>query len=767
MIAVLIALTAACGGPPPTKINRLYQGLADPLPRTDPSILAGRRIVVDPGHGGHFRGTMGRDSLEESTVNLGVGLYLWGLLREAGAEVWLTRSVDRDFLAPEDSALATDLQARIAMSDSLNPDVFVSIHHNAQPKRNPDYNRIETYYKSGDPASLDLAFAIHRHLMRNIGIDAGEVRPGNYYVLRNNDAAAVLGESSYLTHPPVEERLRLSDALRLEAEAYFLGILDYFSRGIPKIHKVSEYYPEYARVPILRYQVGDSGGLGIDPDGIAMALDGHTVTPRFRTGEEWSGVTYQLPWDTPNRQYEIELTVRNLLGNTSPVYRDTAVVDLPVETALFDNQPSHPGGVMRVRARLLDIRGVPVREGTPVSISTSLHTSPFDAAVIDGRVDIAFRAPDRTQTIDVTIDIGGRTFASTVDVTATTSTLAGDYRPLKLTDARTGAPIENGVVTVGGATRSTPGSDGVYFVPRSGSSTVDQGPWVVSAHGYIPIPYPFDADGAALAPWLDGVLHGKKFMIDPEGGRARDIGMGQLGLSASEVNLRVAGYLAGFLRAAGAQARLTRTTEAVGTPEDIARMTNRWGADRYVEIRHRAEPDDSSLSVKTFHFPGSRNGVRFAADVGQALARRLGVSGRPATDRVTYPLQQTACPAIIVEAPTIAKVEEEMRLDDPWYLREQAYAIFLGIVDHYLAPEGSRVEVTIDGGGHWMVELGGTWHLLTGPDGHAAFEFVEPGLYMVRSRRGDRELPPYSITVPADQDTIRIAIPASPRDAGN
>ena len=59
--------------------------------------------------------------------------------------------------------------------------------------------------------------------MRNLGISAGEVRQGNYYVLRNVDIPAILGESSYLTHPPVEEQLRLSNAQRLEAEAYFLG----------------------------------------------------------------------------------------------------------------------------------------------------------------------------------------------------------------------------------------------------------------------------------------------------------------------------------------------------------------------------------------------------------------------------------------------------------------------------------------------------------------------------------------------------------------
>ncbi|MCH7548639.1 MAG: IS5 family transposase, partial [Candidatus Krumholzibacteriota bacterium] len=81
--AVVVAVIVACGGPPSTRLDRLYRGLDEALPRVDPMILDGRRILVDPGHGGFYRGTMGRDSLEESSVNLGVSLYLWGLLTEA------------------------------------------------------------------------------------------------------------------------------------------------------------------------------------------------------------------------------------------------------------------------------------------------------------------------------------------------------------------------------------------------------------------------------------------------------------------------------------------------------------------------------------------------------------------------------------------------------------------------------------------------------------------------------------------------------------
>src|SRR5512132_3112483 len=90
----VLAGLAGCGAPPKTvevkAPEALYRQLEDPLPRVDRTLLSGYKILIDPGHGGSFRGTMGADSLEEKKVNLGVALYLWGLLREAGAEAVLT-----------------------------------------------------------------------------------------------------------------------------------------------------------------------------------------------------------------------------------------------------------------------------------------------------------------------------------------------------------------------------------------------------------------------------------------------------------------------------------------------------------------------------------------------------------------------------------------------------------------------------------------------------------------------------------------------------
>ena len=108
-----------------------------------------------------------------------------------------------------------------------------------------------------------------------------------------------------------------------------------------------------------------------------------------------------------------------------------------------------------------------------------------------------------------------------------------------------------------------------------------------------------------------------------------------------------------------------------------------------------------------------------------------------------------------MEAPAISNVEEELRLDDPWYLREQAYAMFLAIVEHFSIPTPTVVEIQAPGAENWLVELGGTWNLLTGPDGLAVFELIEPGDYPVRAARGDEVIRAFVVVT---EDTTRTGL---------
>jgi N-acetylmuramoyl-L-alanine amidase len=763
-VALLAAALASCAGPPkPPSLDRLYRGLSESLPPIAPSILENRRILIDPGHGGQFRGTVGRDSLEEASVNLGVSLYLWGLLREAGADVYLTRAIDRDFLSTADSSLASDLRTRVWMADSLDPDILVSIHHNAHPARDPATNSVETYYRAGDPASLDLAFAIHRHLMRNLGIERGEVRQGNYLILRESRVPAVLGESSYLTHPSVEERLKLSESQKLEAEAYFLGILEFFQRGVPRVAQVAPVDSVFETVPELVYTLEDDGGPGIDPDGIFMTLNGRRVTPVIDPLAQRA--TYPPPWDLANGPYEARFSARNVGGNTSAVLSTRFAVDFPPEFASFEISPQFApqlGRAMRARIRLLDRRGLSVADGTTAFVTTAAATDTVWAAVVDGSIDAVVETPVSSETLTVYAGCRGKLFERTVDVNPDAGIATRAYH---IRDAVTGLPIEDALVTLNGSARASASRTGSFvFDYRSGPGASDSTEAFLSinAAGYVPVVMAGTppSNTIEMTPWFGGTLTGLRFVVDPEGGRATKTGIGPLGLSGAHANLQVARYLAGYLRAGGSQVLLTRTNDEVRTPEDIARMTNRFIADRYIEVRHRSAPVDSPLVVTAYFFPGSSGGARMAADVSTAMSDRLGYPGKGPYDTVTYPLQQTACPAIVVAAPSIGTLEEELRLAESWYQREQAYAIFLGILGHYGVADSGQVLVRLDGAdpaitqddhaeeaglppeesdrSGWRVTLDGTWTLVTGPDGTVLFDKIPPGEYRLTAVKSGR-----------------------------
>ena len=214
-VAVMLVLLAGCAGvarppqppPAPPRPRPGYEQLADSLSALDAAVFAGRRIALDPGHGGFFRGALGVGGLSEAEVNLAVALKLRDLLVARGAQVLLTREQDRDYLTPADSSLRADLAERVRRATAFAPDLFVSIHHNADAGGAHDVNETQTYYKLGDDGpSLDAAGDVHRALVHNIGIEKNKIVPGNYFVLRNTEAPALLTESSYLTNPEVEAK---------------------------------------------------------------------------------------------------------------------------------------------------------------------------------------------------------------------------------------------------------------------------------------------------------------------------------------------------------------------------------------------------------------------------------------------------------------------------------------------------------------------------------------------------------------------------------
>lgn len=91
------------------------------------------RIVIDPGHGGHDPGALGKRVTEAELV-LDVALRLEKLLHKAGIDVVMTRRSD----------VFIPLEERTAIANREGADLFLSIHANAS--RNVKAHGVETYF---------------------------------------------------------------------------------------------------------------------------------------------------------------------------------------------------------------------------------------------------------------------------------------------------------------------------------------------------------------------------------------------------------------------------------------------------------------------------------------------------------------------------------------------------------------------------------------------------------------------------------------------
>jgi N-acetylmuramoyl-L-alanine amidase len=186
-------------------VLRLQQG-AGPVPPGGQSNLAGKTIVLDPGHGGNDPGALGPDGVQEKSVNLAIASKAAEILRQQGADVIMTRTGDTN----------PDLYARPDLANKDGADVFVSIHANSAGNRSTGGTGTYTYAPPGTSlgrqraARLRLADDLQESLLAALGLHSCGIFERNFAVLRCSNMPAALVEVAFISNPR-EERL-LNDA---------------------------------------------------------------------------------------------------------------------------------------------------------------------------------------------------------------------------------------------------------------------------------------------------------------------------------------------------------------------------------------------------------------------------------------------------------------------------------------------------------------------------------------------------------------------------
>ncbi|MED4130204.1 N-acetylmuramoyl-L-alanine amidase [Shouchella miscanthi] len=179
--------------------------------------IQGKRIVLDPGHGGNDPGAIA-NGLIEKNLNLDIALKTKNLLERAGATVIMTRTTD----------IFITLQNRALIANTSNADIFISIHNNAF---NGIANGTETFWHGRNERanSIRLANSLQNAVVSKAGTTNRRVAEGNFHVIRETLIPSALLEVAFMDHLGDAEKLSQQSFLHDSAKGILIGITNYFN----------------------------------------------------------------------------------------------------------------------------------------------------------------------------------------------------------------------------------------------------------------------------------------------------------------------------------------------------------------------------------------------------------------------------------------------------------------------------------------------------------------------------------------------------------
>lgn len=261
-------------GPNDTYGDRLVidlqrQGNLQAVKRASESVVQGREIViaVDPGHGGHDPGAIGRARTKEKDVALAVAKILASRIdAEPGMRAILVRKGD----------YYVDHRERTEIARRNKADLFVSIHADAIDDRRAKGASVYVLSLKGasdeaaqrlaqrenasgliggvsladkDPvlasvlldlsqnaalsASLDVGSNVMRELAKVGSVHRRQVQQAGLLVLKSPDVPSILVETNFISNPGEEKMLKDGAHQKQLASAILAGIRGYFYANPP------------------------------------------------------------------------------------------------------------------------------------------------------------------------------------------------------------------------------------------------------------------------------------------------------------------------------------------------------------------------------------------------------------------------------------------------------------------------------------------------------------------------------------------------------
>ncbi len=700
--------------------------------------LAGKTIVLDPGHGGEQLGAVGLNGLEEKTPNLDVSKKLKKMLEKDGAKVYLTRQQDDQTVSLKD---------RVTFTKKKKADLFVSLHHNANAQVDRTTDRSELYYSWwSDGPSRDVANQLYSSFHKHIGLPQLPVRPAIYYVTKHNDEPCVLGEPSYLSNPEREAKLKTESHQQEEAEAYYEGIKNYFDGGIPRTEElqINDDVTETGMLTVQATILDEQGGSGIDPATIELKIDDQPLPHHFDHGT--GKLTAASPQPLASGRHTLSLMARNRRGNATSPARKEFTVTIPPATLQLACAPSWApvkGAFgIQVRVSVTDKNGNPAADGSKVSFVTDRGTpGSSEDSTTGGRAGTYLTVKDPRGKALIFATCGNLYDRVEVQFDSTCSSLVTGT----VTNGQDGPPLAGAWVKLGDRMVRT--DENGHFLFEDVKS--EPHPLRVQCPGYrshedkLRIRKKTGLNqNIVLQPLYGGLLVDKSVAIDAEGGGDEPAAVGPAGLKASDVNLRVAQYLREYLTAAGATVHMTRT-RFVETLDPVVRT--RFIRDlkphKMISISH-SNPYMDKDGSRCFHFYTDKEGGALAQKIQKHLVSYLGTPDLGVAEWSSYLMIEAYVDRTLVTPTVVTDPTAEHRLKDPVYLRREAYAIFCGLLEDFglQVTATGTIAGTITDGKNKAIEgalviLDDAFVQQTGPDGAYRFVCVEPGTRTISVHR--------------------------------
>ena len=177
------------------------------------------RIVIDAGHGGRERGTIGCFGDIEKDINLKVALCLKKLLKSANFDVRLVRERDK-FVSLED---------RINFGTDNDALIFISIHMNSVPiSSDPNLNEgtVVFYF---NPQCAALAEIMAKKISSKLKVNNEGSVQASFAVIRPTEYLGILAELVYMVNPKDVPVYRSKQFVNKSAEAIYDGLINYIN----------------------------------------------------------------------------------------------------------------------------------------------------------------------------------------------------------------------------------------------------------------------------------------------------------------------------------------------------------------------------------------------------------------------------------------------------------------------------------------------------------------------------------------------------------